>query len=78
MTGGKPGLHPGRLGQGPGGFCLCPKCGYRQVHQAGVPCLEQHCPQCGSTLVREGSEHHRLIEEKKSQKKKLKSLNKNY
>ncbi|MGB9836998.1 MAG: ferredoxin [Candidatus Saccharicenans sp.] len=64
------GHHPGRLGQGPGGYCFCPKCGYRQEHQPGVPCIEQRCPKCGSALIREGSEHHRLLEEKKAQKNK--------
>jgi hypothetical protein len=61
-------LHPGRLGLGPEGYCLCPKCGFRKEHQPGVPCMDERCPHCGSTLVREGSEHHRLIQEKKKEK----------
>lgn len=62
------GQHQGRQGLGPGGYCLCPKCGHRHEHRPGVPCLEERCPKCGTPLVREGSEHHRLIEEKKEQK----------
>lgn len=60
------GSHPGRLGLGPGGFCLCPKCGHRQPHRPGVPCQEERCPKCGVVLVREGSEHDRLIKDKKT------------
>jgi len=39
-------------GQGPGGFCVCPKCGYKVAHQAGVPCSTLKCPNCGTTLER--------------------------
>lgn len=68
-------LHHGRrgyqaIGLGPEGFCLCPKCGFRQPHQPGVPCIKERCPKCGSALVREGSEHHRQIVENKSKKEK--------
>lgn len=55
----------GGQGRGAGGFCVCPKCGYREPHQAGVRCMDERCPHCGSVMVREGSYHHRLIEEKK-------------
>lgn len=51
-------------GHGPGGFCVCPKCGHRQEHRAGVPCREERCPHCGTTLLREGSAHHEQIKEK--------------
>lgn len=57
-----------RLGLGPEGFCVCPKCGFKKAHQAGVPCVQERCPHCGSSLVREGSPHHRSIEEKKAKK----------
>jgi len=60
--------HRHRLGLGPEGFCFCPKCGFRKRHVAGVPCIEERCPHCGSSLIREGSEHHRLISEKKTRK----------
>ncbi|MGQ9623144.1 MAG: hypothetical protein ACUVTO_06885 [Candidatus Caldatribacteriaceae bacterium] len=56
-----------RFGAGPGGFCVCPKCGYRKPHQAGVRCMDEKCPQCGSAMVREGSYHHRMIEERKKE-----------
>ena len=53
--GGKSGMGRGRMGGqglGLGGECQCPKCGTRSPHKRGVPCLEQLCPQCGSTMVR--------------------------
>ncbi len=61
----------GRMGQGAraGGFCVCPKCGFRKPHQAGVPCMDERCSQCGSVMVREGSYHHRSFEDKKKGEK---------
>ena len=60
--GGGRGQGPGAMGTGrgrgggsalgPGGFCGCPKCGYEQTHQLGIPCYEQKCPECGSQMVR--------------------------
>ena len=47
---------------GAGGACICPKCGQRVPHNAGVPCLEERCPSCGVAMVREGSPHHQEIE----------------
>jgi len=55
-----------REGMGPSGFCICPKCGYKTPHKPGIPCRDERCPNCGVRLVREGSYHHRLIEEKGS------------
>jgi NAD-dependent SIR2 family protein deacetylase len=52
-------------GMGPGGFCICPKCGYKKPHEAGIPCQQEKCPNCGTKLIREGSYHHNLIEKKK-------------
>jgi len=39
-------------GKGPGGWCVCSKCGYKTPHQAGVPCSTLKCPNCGTTLGR--------------------------
>lgn len=57
-------------GQGPRGNCVCPKCGFTKPHQRGVPCMEEKCEKCGSVMVREGSYHHEMIEEKKKNKNK--------
>jgi len=53
---------------GSGGNCVCPKCGNKVTHQAGKPCKEERCPNCGAKMVREGSSHHQLIEAKKKKK----------
>lgn len=46
----------GRMGgpfaAGPGGYCVCPSCGYRTPHAAGQPCNQASCPKCGSPLTR--------------------------
>jgi len=54
------GLGRGR-GQGQGrqgaagrsGYCICPNCGEKLAHQAGLPCRANNCPQCGAMMVRE-------------------------
>jgi predicted RNA-binding Zn-ribbon protein involved in translation (DUF1610 family) len=38
---------------GPGGYCLCVKCGIKIPHEQGVKCTEIKCPECGHTMVRE-------------------------
>ena len=54
-----PGLKGGRgtgrgsHGLGPGGQCVCPKCGHLVPHQQGIPCLEQDCPECGQKMTRQ-------------------------
>jgi len=39
-------------GAGPGGFCVCPQCGYKVSHQRGLPCSEMFCPYCQIPLKR--------------------------
>jgi predicted Fe-Mo cluster-binding NifX family protein len=47
----------GRMGGpragGPGGACVCPKCGHREPHERGVPCARRQCPKCKSAMTRE-------------------------
>ena len=38
---------------GPGGFCVCSKCGEKVLHQQGEKCTAIKCPKCGHTMVRE-------------------------
>jgi len=38
---------------GPGGYCVCAKCGEKIVHERGVRCTSLKCPKCGNTMVRE-------------------------
>jgi cation diffusion facilitator family transporter len=38
--------------QGPGGYCVCPKCGYKTSHQRGAPCSSLKCPNCHISLQR--------------------------
>jgi len=51
------GMGRGRMGgpfaAGPGGNCICPKCGYKMPHKAGVPCYKQECQKCGAKMTRE-------------------------
>jgi len=43
----------GRFVAGPSGNCVCPKCGYKEAHQTGVPCYQKKCPKCQSPMTRE-------------------------
>lgn len=56
-------------GMGPGGYCICLKCGYRVPKQRGVRCMDMRCPKCGSVMVREGFYHHNLYIEKMKNKR---------
>jgi len=40
------------VGQGPGGYCVCSKCGYKIPHQRGIPCSTLQCPSCKVNLER--------------------------
>jgi predicted Fe-Mo cluster-binding NifX family protein len=46
----------GRMGgppaAGPGGSCVCPKCGEKLPHAVGQPCNQKACPKCGTTMTR--------------------------
>jgi hypothetical protein len=53
-SGGGGGGMGGPLAAGPGGYCVCQTCGYRESHSAGKPCTEKRCPKCGTPLAREG------------------------
>ena len=37
---------------GPGGDCICPKCGAKAKHTVGSPCYEKACPKCGAKMTR--------------------------
>ena len=38
---------------GPGGYCVCAKCGEKLPHKRGVKCTNLKCPNCGHTMIRE-------------------------
>lgn len=44
-----PSLAPG---PGPGGFCRCPACHFKVVHEQGIPCIQVQCPRCGQRMER--------------------------
>ena len=37
---------------GPGGYCICQKCGYKIDHQTGITCISLVCPNCKTPLTR--------------------------
>ncbi len=51
-AGGGRGRMGGPKSAGPGGSCVCPSCGHEESHQAGVPCMNKNCPECGAKMVR--------------------------
>ncbi len=40
-------------GKGPVGYCVCPKCKYKQEHKKGTPCHAIKCPKCKTIMERE-------------------------
>jgi len=46
----------GRMGgpfaAGPGGNCVCPKCGYKELHTVRQACNQKSCPKCGTQMTR--------------------------
>ena len=46
----------GRMGgpqaAGPGGVCICPKCGHEEPQIRGQPCMNKKCPKCNSLMTR--------------------------
>lgn len=42
-----------KTSSGPGGNCICPKCGHKEPHVAGQRCLDRDCPKCGTKMNRE-------------------------
>ncbi len=63
----------GRRKMGAGGYCVCPKCSEKTPHHDGVPCQEERCSSCGAKLLREGSYHHKLFQQKQEVKRKKES-----
>lgn len=53
QTGQKRGRMGGPLAAGDVGTCFCPKCGHREPHERGVPCMQKQCPKCGTAMTRE-------------------------
>ncbi len=50
--GGGRGRHGGGA-FGPGGYCVCAKCGEKVPHERGIRCTAVKCPKCGHAMVRE-------------------------
>jgi uncharacterized protein len=50
------------------GFCICLDCNTKIPHQPGVPCRDNNCPNCGKSMIRENSYHHKLYLTKKGKK----------
>lgn len=32
-------------------ICICPQCGFEQLHTRGIPCKMEICPKCNSTMM---------------------------
>lgn len=53
MGAGRGRMGGNRAGAGLGGNCICPACGTKVMHQAGMPCASINCPKCGISMIRE-------------------------
>jgi predicted Fe-Mo cluster-binding NifX family protein len=51
-AGGGRGRMGGPFAAGPGGECVCPKCGEKAPHTVGKPCIQMACPKCGTPMTR--------------------------
>lgn len=49
---GRGGGRQGGFAAGPGGECVCPKCGKKVSHDRGVPCNGIKCPDCDVPMTR--------------------------
>lgn len=47
-----PGRKGGTKAAGPGGKCICPRCGHEVLHQTGKPCYDVKCAKCGTQMTR--------------------------
>ncbi|NLI81593.1 MAG: hypothetical protein GX443_07890 [Deltaproteobacteria bacterium] len=47
------GARMGGAGIGPGGLCVCSRCGTTVPHERGIPCTQMKCPKCGASLARQ-------------------------
>jgi len=36
-------------------LCICPSCGFEQVHNNGIPCNQETCPECSTIMIRKGN-----------------------
>jgi GNAT superfamily N-acetyltransferase len=43
----------GGFAAGPGGYCVCPNCGEKALHQLRSPCYNERCPKCGTAMTLE-------------------------
>lgn len=49
-------------------YCICVHCGHKTKHKPGEPCHLTACDVCGKAMMREGSFHHKLFLQNKSEK----------